>query len=299
MNTAFSSVSSGVVVNDFFSESVDSYYKESHSAGVFSLGGIVPTHAERPQSAKTIICFHGSPGCKEDFKDLENHLLPYSLNAYPRRNYPHYSNSLLDTMAQRKNQLLVGYSWGCRELLEYYAKNHSNIETIILISPYILNSYKSVLSIKSRIIVGLLRKILIRTDHLLSNSLLNNHNCQQNSKQSILKRSLLYICSVYEKTEHQVISYASILRLISELDTPIHIITGSRDTSTFCHQSKELIKAINNNVVCHLVNGGNHDILKTHVYQIARIIKLISHSPIAIDQKRFRSKYRESTPHHV
>jgi pimeloyl-ACP methyl ester carboxylesterase len=299
MHTSFSSVNKGIVINDFFSKSVDADRKQPLYEDVFTPDSILQTVAEPPKATKTIICFHGSPGCKEDFEELGTYLSPASLYAYPRKNYPGFSTSFFEHVAKRKNQVLVGYSWGCRELLEYYTKNYLNVDTVIMISPYILNYSKSALLMKSRSIVGFIKKILMTIENHIANNFRKDQNNDDRGKQVLLKRSLLYLCGLYEKTEHQVISYASILRLITELDTPVHVITGASDTSTRCLQSKELIKTINSNVVCHLVNGGTHDLLKTHVYQLARIVKLITYSLIAIDQKRFRYHYRESTQYHA
>jgi pimeloyl-ACP methyl ester carboxylesterase len=300
MSTTFLSVNKGTVINDLLIKSVDINRKQLNYTEGFSPENVLPTIADPPKPTKTIICFHGSPGCKEDFGELEYHLSPFSIHAFPRKNYPGFSNSFFDYIAQRKNQVLIGYSWGCRELLEYYIKNHSNIDTIILISPYILNSSKSSLLMKCRPIMGCIKRILMTLENHLSNKSMNNNNkIYKHTKHTMLKRSLLYLCGLYEKTEHQVISYASILRLIAEFDTPVHVITGARDTSTRSQQSKELIKAINCNVVCYAVNDGNHDLLKTHVQQLARIVKLITHSFIEIDQKRFKYQYRESTQHYV
>lgn len=299
MNTTISRIGNGIAINDFHNIALDTNLKDLRYEEVLPPDCVLPRRSELSRSSKNIICFHGSPGSKEDFEDLENLLSPYPLHAYPRKNYPGFSSSLLDYMAQQKNQILIGYSWGCRELLEYYTKNHSRIETVILISPFILNCNKSSLSIKSRLVVGFLRKILMKIENYVSNDSRNNQIIQRRNKHTLLKRSLLHLCGLYEKTEHQVISYASILRLITELDTPVHVITGSGDISTRSQQSKELIKTINCHVVCHSVNGGNHDILKTHVHQIARIVKLVTHSLIEIDQTRFRYQFRESTLHHA
>ncbi|HMA63811.1 MAG: hypothetical protein ACM31E_08905, partial [Fibrobacterota bacterium] len=154
------------------------------------------------------------------------------------------------------------------------------------------------LSMKIRPIVGFMKRIFMLFENNRSNDG-NNYNSRKPGKHTLLKRSLLYVCGLYEKTEHQVISYASILRLIAELDTPVHVITGTSDTSAHSQQSKELIKAINCNTVCHLVNDGNHDILKTHVHQIARIVRLITLSSYEADQKLSKYHYRESSQQHA
>ncbi|NLD94617.1 MAG: alpha/beta hydrolase [Fibrobacter sp.] len=274
MNTTLPGLNVGIISRDLYHRSIDTNRKQQH-CDVFSPDSVLPSEKELPASNKTIVCFHGSPGCKEDFCDLKKLIPDISLHAYPRKNYPGFSNTFLDCIAQRENQVLTGYSWGCRDLLEYYAKNNSNIAMIILISPYILNSSKSALSTKSRLIAGLLKKILMKIENRISDNNRNTCNCSDSDKHSLLNKSLLYICGLCEKTEHQVISYASILRLVAELDTPVHIIAGTSDTTIHCQQSQELIKTINRNVFYHYINGGNHDILKTHVHQIARIFKLI------------------------
>ncbi len=299
MNTTYPSLNKGVVSRDLYSRSVDAIRKQPLCLDVFSPDSVLPSLEEIPVSNKTLVCFHGSPGCKEDFNELKKNIPDISLHAYPRKNYPGFSNAFLDCMAQRKNQVLIGYSWGCRELLEYYAKNHSNIEMVILISPYILNSSKSSLSTKSRLIAGLIKEILMIIEKSMSNNNRKNHNSFGSDKHTILKKSLLYVCGLYEKTEHQVISYASILRLIAELGTSVHVIAGTSDASIHCQQSQELIKAINRNVFYHYINGGNHDILKTHVHQIARILKLITQHSFKVDQNHFKCQSRESSPHNA
>lgn len=296
MNATFSSLDKGVISRDLYYRTVDTIHRQQ-LCDVFSPDSVLPSRKEITASSNTLVCFHGSPGCKEDFNELNKLIPDISLHAYPRKNYPGFSNTFLDCVAQRENQVLTGYSWGCRELLEYYAKNHSNIELIILISPYILNSSKSALSTKSRLIAGLIKKILMKIENSISDISRNNYDSSYSDKHSLLKKSLLYFCGLYEKTEHQEISYASILRLIAELDTPVHVIAGTSDTTIHCQQSQELINAINRNVFYHYINGGNHDILKTHVHQIARILKQITQRSINVDKNQFRCQSRESSPY--
>jgi acyl-CoA synthetase (AMP-forming)/AMP-acid ligase II/pimeloyl-ACP methyl ester carboxylesterase len=78
-----------------------------------------------------IITFHGSPGGPSDFRAIEK-LVDHTFVHTNR-----YERSSFET--SKEKYILIGYSWGCRELIKFYENNKDKVEKIIFISPYMFN----------------------------------------------------------------------------------------------------------------------------------------------------------------
>ncbi|OUR96739.1 hypothetical protein A9Q84_10385 [Halobacteriovorax marinus] len=83
-----------------------------------------------------IMTFHGSPGGPDDFKELAEYL-----QEHLEAKFFHTNRYVRKTNDSAEDELvLLGYSWGCRELLKFYSENKSRVSKIIFISPYILHA---------------------------------------------------------------------------------------------------------------------------------------------------------------
>jgi pimeloyl-ACP methyl ester carboxylesterase len=207
-----------------------------------------------------MICFHGSPGTPKDFGPLIKKLPRHTCNPLIRKNYPYYNPRRYST-AGDTNSILLGYSWGCRETLEFFLRYSDKIKGLVLVSPYILHSEKP----------SVFKKLLISSAFL--STLISKIQSSKSAKNTLIFDFLTLIRSLYEKTEHQLISYASILRILRTLDTPLHIIYGKRDKCPHVYSSISMIKKIIPTSIFHPIEDGGHGLLKTHPAKIADIIK--------------------------
>lgn len=207
-----------------------------------------------------MICFHGSPGTPKDFGPLIKQLPQHTFNPLIRKNYPYY-NPIRYSTAGKTNSILLGYSWGCRETLEFFQKHSDKIKGLVLISPYILHSETP----------SMFKKLFISSTCL--SSLFSKIQSSRSVKNNLVFDFLTLIRSAYEKTEHQLISYASILRMLRILDTPLHIIYGKLDKCPHVSSSISMIKKIIPNTIFHSIEDGEHGLLKTHPEKITDIVK--------------------------
>jgi pimeloyl-ACP methyl ester carboxylesterase len=212
-----------------------------------------------------VICFHGSPGTPKDFNSLIKRLPQYTFDPLVRKNYPYY-NPIRQLTAGDTNSILLGYSWGCRETLEFFLNYSDRIKGIALVSPYILHSEKS----------SVVKKLFISSTFL--SSLFFKIQSSRLAKNNFISDILIHFESLYEKMEHQLISYASILRMVRALNIPLHIIYGKHDNSPHVNQTVLMIKKIIPNAIFHPIENGEHGLLKTHSTRIEDIIKSLQSS---------------------
>lgn len=226
----------------------------------------------------SIICFHGSPGTKKDFLPLTNLLPQYNFIPIVRKGYPDYDLRQYDNLNDRSS-LLIGYSWGCREMLEFYLKFRSNVKGIILISPYIMHAEK--FDRVKNIFIQLpffhnlffkfyssfgTRSFIAKTSQpsLVPLSYYEN--------KSLFYEPAIFIRSINEKIEAQTISYASIIRDIDRCNLPMHIIFGENDSCEYSISSVEMIRKITSKASFRCVKGGSHALLWTHPEEVANAV---------------------------
>ena len=212
-----------------------------------------------------VICFHGSPGTPKDFDPLVKKLPQHTFNPLIRKNYPNY-NPACHSAAGGTNSILLGYSWGCRETLEFFLKYSDKIKGLVLVSPYILHSARP--SVFKRFFIS----------SIFLSSYFSKIQSSKAVKNNIISDCLVLIRSIYEKMEHQLISYASILRMVRTLDIPLHIIHGKHDMCPHVNQSISMIKKIIPNTIFHQIEDGEHLLLKTHSTKIGGIVKSLQTS---------------------
>ncbi len=226
---------------------------------------------------RPIICFHGSPGTEDDFLPLQNQLIKSTILPMSRKGYPSHSNHAIDP----SGAFILGYSWGCREALEYSFKNINQISGVILISPYLINVNRNSIS-------NNLYKYLFRFKHLAK--IISHREIIKFFKVtsypgtvpsnyfdnliSFANTSTFYR-SICEKNESQQYSYASILRAINKCDIPIYIIYGEKDIYTDIKINVSLIKKISPESLFYEVKNGGHALLWTHTLKISEIIQKI------------------------
>lgn len=228
-----------------------------------------------------VICFHGSPGSPKDFNALIKKLPQYAFNPLIRKNYPYYDPKRYSN-AGDTNSILLGHSWGCRETLEFFLQYSDKIKGLVLISPHILHSEKPSFFKKILISSTCLSSLFLRLQSSLAteSSTLNQSDVHTNElkKFTFISNILIIIRSIYEKMERQLISYASILRMVGTFDIPLHIVYGNDDRCPHVNSSISMIKKIIPDAILHPVENCGQELLHIHPARIAYIIKSLQTS---------------------
>lgn len=216
-----------------------------------------------------LIFFHGSPGKISDFDQLSSELTEFKTRSLCRKGYPDYNSSNY-TLSEKEHLLIVGYSWGCREALEYYSKNTEMTEGIVLISPNLMNIpnhsmiYKNLFSKHyfTFFIKFIYSKLItFHKKNTIFDKLFN------------LPELLILLRSFLEKIDHQYISYASILRLSKVNATPIHCITFENDSNYSACHSLNMICKIAPDVKSHFFTARGKNVLDSNADDISEIIR--------------------------
>lgn len=238
---------------------------------------------------RPIICFHGSPGTEEDFLPLKNQLIRSTLIPISRKGYPKHSNHVIST----SGAFVLGYSWGCREALEYSFKNINQISGVILISPYLINVNHNSIFIN-------LYKYLLKSKHLVN--IFSHREIIKFFKITSYPQTVpsdyfdnllsfantdVFYRSISEKLESQQYSYASILRAIDKYNIPIYIVYGGKDIYTEIKVNVSLIRKISPESFFYEVKDGGHALLWTHTFRISEIIQEIVRTNFLLQEYTF------------
>lgn len=230
-----------------------------------------------------IICFHGSPGTKNDFLPLKNLLPQYNFIPVVRKGYPNYEKKHYDNLNHRSS-LLIGYSWGCREMLEFYFKYRSNVKGIILISPYLMHVEKISRIKKIFIQLPIFHKNILKFYSSLEIRSFITKTSQPSlvplsysENKSLFAEPGIFIRSINEKIEPQTISYASIIRDIDRCNLPMHIIFGEEDSCEYSISSVSMIRKISSNSTFRCVKGSGHALPWTHPEIVAETVANLFH----------------------
>lgn len=86
----------------------------------------------------TLVCFHGSPGTPDDFRELEPYFRGFRLVRPVRPGYPeaNFSQSTLN-QGRCDGRILIGYSWGCLAALREAVEFPTRVAAIVLIAPHL------------------------------------------------------------------------------------------------------------------------------------------------------------------
>lgn len=228
-----------------------------------------------------VVCFHGSPGTPSDFNSVSKLLPEYNFICPPRKGYPSFSSNYQNALS-KSSSIVAGYSWGCREALEFCMKKSHLIKGLVLVSPIITQPdrmhplLEKLLSIPviDRCILNLFSPILVRsyiekTSYPIDVSKDYLQKAQDLSEPSVLARSL------QEQSEPQLISYATILRSLKSQEIPIHIIYGLHDNFTSVSRSVSMIKKIIPEALIRCIDDGGHALLWTHPRQVSNLVEFI------------------------
>lgn len=214
-----------------------------------------------------IITFHGSPGGPADFELLEKSLEGELIH------FDRYNKNFKDHKGNEK-VILIGYSWGCKELFDYYKTNSDQVEKIILISPFIFNSNVSTI------------KNLILSTPLIGSSLLKRIGPKAIEKFISDSSSPLAAPKEYLDQKEYLANYKNLKKSIFEKtylqesdftelydpSCPVLVIYASEDkTSEYNEQIAPLEKNIKS-LKIETINGAGHALPWTNPQEISRII---------------------------
>jgi pimeloyl-ACP methyl ester carboxylesterase len=234
---------------------------------------------EGPQSSYfPINCFHGSPGTENDFLLLRQKLLRYEINTYVVKSNHSHSYKFSSNF-EKKDSILLGYSWGCRGALEFLFHHSHFIKSLILISPYLIHPSRPLLINKTIKDFPLIRRFLLK---MITGSIVNNYLTKTSFPSQIpssyLKNKLLYSTPevftrfLYEKIEPQFISYASILREVDKHGIPVLILYGEKDSYIDINANISMIKKIIPYSNVYSIPHSGHALLWTHTNEITEYI---------------------------
>jgi acyl-CoA synthetase (AMP-forming)/AMP-acid ligase II len=216
-----------------------------------------------------IITFHGSPGGPEDFSLIEEEL----------KLTLHHTNRYEDGSFRvgEEGQVLIGYSWGCRELLKYYKENKNNVDKIILISPFIFNA--NVSSLKNTLIsLPVIGAKLLKTigpaaidkfihESSMPQSAPKNYIAQKEylSSVKVLKNSTL------EKDKIEVSD-------ISSIEVPTLVLFGKEDKTSPKEEQIDPLNQIFKNITIEIFEDAGHALTMTHPKKASELIKTFINS---------------------
>lgn len=159
---------------------------------------------------------------------------------------------------QIKPDCIIGYSFGAPVSLYAFLENELNMP-IILISPALIRSD----SAKSRF-----AKFFNFLPKFLKNPLLNLYL-------SLVSPYYKYGTSFLRQSYKRIVRENSLVVLSEVAKThSVNLIYGDRDTATnYCLVRDAIVKIDNTKV--HIINGGGHNIAKTHYNQIFELLSKI------------------------
>jgi pimeloyl-ACP methyl ester carboxylesterase len=228
-----------------------------------------------------IISFHGSPGSPNDFVPLSRHLPDFNFVKIPRKGYPSYNQNEQELIG-RFPSLILGYSWGCRDALEFYYRRSSQIRGIVLVSPFISNTYKSSFLKKISMSVPVLRRTYAHTfsksfanEYIESTASPNLVPEEYRNNFQYYSNPQIFLRSIEEQNEPQHISYATILRSINTNKVPLFVVYGKRDPIKSVEMSMRMIKTIVSQAVFCCIEDAGHALLWTHTNKVAENINLM------------------------
>ncbi len=223
-----------------------------------------------------VLTFHGSPGSPYDFEPIKRAIPQLRWNEFLRykENIPEFKKN------KSSYQIAMGYSYGCTEAILYAAKN-SNIDTLILIAPYLFET-KSSLGKKIFVALPLLSKAILnkKKDQIIDDFLKTScapcevPNIYQTYGNNLKNADLLRAC-VWEKKGfgHGDSQLVSALNQLKERGTSIHVIWGDQDqTSSKDKQIDPLIKRAGPVLHVHEIKGAPHALMYTHYIETATVI---------------------------
>jgi olefin beta-lactone synthetase len=215
---------------------------------------------------KKIVFHHGSPGAPHDFKQLIAELSQFETQTLER----------VDRQTAN-GQIHIGYSFGCLEAL-IQASNQSQVETIILIAPYIFIDkemnpvMKTILSlpvISDLLLAKMAPKSIQKMIEYSSYPLKPTDQYLQDAKTYLRPKRLKH--SLFEKVG-TLTKLINAIEILKKSKTKIVLIRGAQDkTSPLNQQISPLKERLPLKEYC-LENAG-HALLWSHPKRLAEIIK--------------------------
>ncbi|WP_127716971.1 AMP-binding protein [Halobacteriovorax sp. HLS] len=213
------------------------------------------------------ITFHGSPGGPADFKQLESYIDGEFIHI------DRYNQSPQPKIVDEK-LILLAYSWGSKELFDFYQRNSEQVEKIILISPFLFNSN-----------VSTLKNLLLATP-ILGSALLKRIGPKAIEKFIKDSTSPLEVPKDYQAQSDYLSDYKILKKSIFEkvhliesefsseynIECPVLIIYGSEDkTSDYNEQVSPLERNIKTLKV-ETIAGAGHALTWTNAHEVSKLI---------------------------
>lgn len=200
------------------------------------------------------VSFHGSPGGPADFSSLEK-VLP--------GNYRHIDRYLPSEeegeLSSENREVLIGYSWGARELFKYYEQNREKVVAIILISPYMFHAQTSPM-----------KKIILKTvwpgnliiSKLASkaiDSFVTESSCPQRPSESYLDfKKYLARVDVLKASLLEKDAFSPLMLKNMNVSKKVLILWGKEDkTSLFQSQITPVLEAVEESRLVELEDAGH------------------------------------------
>ncbi len=219
-----------------------------------------------------LICYHGSPGLPEEFKELGHHLKDsFKVLAPFRRGYSHSNESF-----HIEHGIRVGYSWGSVDCISDSLKNPT--QGIILISPYLFQKKQPSLIQKAALSApGLGNWILRKSGHRIIDQFLKKScdptpvpEAYRKISNQLMEPQILKTAAL-EKTvsKNQIIHF---LQLVKKNKIPLALIYGDQDKTSLPSEQIDPIKKILSPTFEERVQDGGHALPWTHPHALAKAI---------------------------
>jgi pimeloyl-ACP methyl ester carboxylesterase len=231
----------------------------------------------------TILAFHGSPGVPADFEPLRAALAVIAPEirwiAEPRPGYPGSAESSESlSSAGPASQIVLGYSWGCFDCLEYVAKSPDSVRAVILIAPYLYPDGKAGFLKRSILRAPLLGDAILRkaapkaVEGLLVKS---SHprpvpESYRLSALAYLEPSILRVAALEKDGKGPRLARA--LTSITESRIPVTVIRGAEDQTSDHHSQLGPLRKVFASVVFEKIADAGHALLWTHPGTLADVI---------------------------
>ena len=221
-----------------------------------------------------IITFHGSPGGPIDFHELESFLDQKLIhtNRYEENKFN----------INEKGQILIGYSWGCKSLIDYYQRNRENIQKIILISPYMLGASSSSAKNILLSIPFLGNKILSKAGPSAIEKFLidSSFPCEPTTFYQSQRERL---CSVDILKKSTLEKITLTLRDFPKITIPTLVIYGDEDKTSLKSEQIDPLSKIFTDLKFETIQKSGHAIPYTHAELVATKIKQFLNSKMEND----------------
>lgn len=228
---------------------------------------------------KKIEFHHGSPGSKEDFKLLSQHLSDlYEIIA---KNRFETKNASTNSIPNDSIEIQVGFSFGCLSALET-AANRPETKLVIFIAPYLFPENRP-----SGIMKGLIKNDFFKNnllsrlgknkihEKMIEGSLPKSLPSEYLNQLDIFARADVLAHSILEK-EVDDLKTISLLEKLKNKNIPVLVIIGEEDKVSYEKKQKALEiepLLIYKNIKIKTLKKAGHALLWTHPLEIADLVK--------------------------